>query len=62
MKRIPMKLKTEELSEELRLSTRRDKLGNIYHCIDYINNNGTPDYVMFTKLSSALDFIHSNFK
>lgn len=62
MKRIPMKFKTEELSEELRLSTRRDKLGNIYHCVDYINNNGTPDYVMFSHLSSALDFIHSNFK
>ena len=62
MRRIPMKYKTEELSEELRLSTRRDKLGNIYHCVDYVNANGTPDYVMFSKLSSALDFIHSNFK
>ena len=53
---------SEELSEEFRLSTLRDKLGNIYHCVDYINNNGTPDYVMFSKLSFSLDFIHSNFK
>lgn len=57
-----MKYKTEELSEELRLSTRRDKLGNIFHCVDFCNNDGSMDYVMFSKLSSALDFINSNFK
>lgn len=62
MKRIPMKFKTEELSEVLCLSIRRDKLGNIYHCVDYVNANGTSDYVMFSHLSSALDFIYSNFK
>lgn len=62
MKRIPMKYKTEELSEELRLSTHRDKLGNIFHCVDFCSNDGSKDYVMFSKLSSALDFINSNFK
>lgn len=62
MKRIPMKFKTEELCEELRLSTRRDNFDNIYHCVDFVNNIGKSDYVMFAHLSSALDFIYSNFK
>lgn len=62
MKRIPNFYKTEEKSKDLVLTTRSDQLGNICHCVEYLNNDGTQDYAMFTHLSSALDFIHSNFK
>lgn len=45
-----MKYKTEELPEVFGFSTCRDKLGNIYHGVDYFNYNGTPDYVLFCSL------------
>lgn len=62
MKRVPNFYKTEEESKELILSTRSDSLGNVFHCVEYLNNDGSRDYALFTKLTSALDFIHSNFK
>ena len=61
MKRIPLFYKTEELAQDLRLSTRRDKLGNIFHCVEFYDNDNVPNYSFFVHLSSALDFIHSNF-
>lgn len=62
MKRVPNYYKTEENTKELVLSTRSDSLGNIFHCVEYLNTDGTKDYALFGKLSSALDFINSNFK
>lgn len=61
MKRIPIFYKTEEVNKDLTLSTRRDNLGNIWHVVEYCNNDSSSDYAFFEHLSSALDFIHSNF-
>lgn len=62
MKRVPLFYQTEEECKDLSLTTRTDKLGNVLHCVEYLNNDGSKDYAFFTHLSSALDFIHSNFK
>lgn len=62
MKCVPNYYKTEENTKELVLSTRSDSLGNVFHCVEYLNNDGTKDYALFSKLSLALDFINSNFK
>lgn len=62
MKRIPTLFNSTEQEKLLTLSTRTDKLGNVYHYVEYSNNDGSQDYARFQHLSSALDFIHSNFK
>lgn len=62
MKRVPNLYSSEEVTKELSISTRSDKLGNIFHYVEYLNNDGSSDYARFEHLSSALDFIHSNFK
>lgn len=62
MKRIPLMYQSEEQSKDLVLSTRSTKLGEIMHCVEYLNNDGSKDYAFFHNLSSALDFINSNFK
>lgn len=62
MKRVPNFYKTEEQQKDLILSTRCDSLGNIFNCVEYLNNDGSNDYALFRHLSSALDFINSNFK
>lgn len=41
----------------LKLSTRCDKRGNVFFCVQH-----GEDYVTFMHLSSAMDFIQSNFK
>ena len=61
MKRVPLFYKTEELNQDLRLSTRVDKLGNVFHVVEYFDSDDKPNYSFFVHLSSALDFIHSNF-
>lgn len=61
MKRVPLFYKTEELKQNLRLSTRVDKLGNVFHVVEYFDSDDKPNYSFFVHLSSALDFIHSNF-
>ena len=55
MKRIPLFYQTEEESKDLSLTTRTDKLGNVLHCVEYLNNDGSKDYAFFTHLSSALE-------
>lgn len=62
MKRIPTFYNSELEQIELTLITCSDKLGNIHHYVEYFNNDGSKDYASFKNLSSALDFIHSNFK
>lgn len=47
---------------QLSLETRSDKLGNVYHYVTYTDNNDIKQYCRFSNLSSALDFINSNFK
>lgn len=60
MKRVPLMYRTDEESKDLSLSSRSDKFGNILHCVEYMNN-GQKDYAFFKHLSSALDFIQTNF-
>lgn len=64
MKRIPLFYKTDENDKVLSLSTRSDKLGHVYHCVEFPSDNSEigKDYAMFSHLSSALDFIQTNFK
>lgn len=64
MERLPLMYKTEERERVLSLSTRSDKLGNILHCVEFPDSKceGGKNYVMFQHLSSALDFINTNFK
>lgn len=62
MKRIPKLFNSEEVTQELKLSTRCDKLGNIFYCVEFNDNDGNRDYATFQHLSSSLDFIQSNFK
>lgn len=62
MKRIAKMYNSVERQQLLTLTTRADKLGNIFHVVEYSNNDGSKDYACFAHLSSALDFIQSNFK
>lgn len=62
MKRVPLFYKTEEVKQDITLTTRRDKLGNVFHVVEYVDNHDKSDYAFFTHLSSALDFIQSNFR
>lgn len=63
MKRIPLLYKSEEVSKDLVLTTRSDRKGNILHCVEYPDDNSPSgmSYAMFSHLSSALDFINTNF-
>lgn len=40
----------------LTIDARVDKLGNQFYCVDYGD-----DYVCFQNMSSAIDFINTNF-
>lgn len=58
MKRIPLKYKTEERQTFVKLTSRADKLGNILYFVEYADG----EYSAFRHMSSALDFISTNFK
>lgn len=62
MKFIPPFYSSEEQSKDLVLFTRADKFGNVYHYVEFKNNDDSFSYARFGHLSSALDFINSNFK
>lgn len=53
---------SELIGTQLTLETRTDKLGNVFHYVTYIDNNDVKQYARFEKISSAFDFINSNFK
>ena len=57
MKRIAKMYNSEERDCIVKLTSRSDKSGNIFFCVQYQD-----DYATFSHLSSALDFINSNFK
>lgn len=64
MKRKPLYHKTVEIDTSVKLSSRKDKLGNVSFCVEYHNAACPPDfrdYAFFKHLSSAIDFISSNF-
>lgn len=56
IKRIPRKYSSAKFKDELLISTYIDKLGNPFFLLEYEDN-----YCCFEKMSSVLDFIHSNF-
>lgn len=62
MKMIPKMYNSEHDKDIIKLSTRCDKMGNIFHCVEYHHPRNGSSYVTFEKLASALDFIHSNFR
>ena len=39
--------KTLETSQDLKLSTRVDKLGNVFHVVEYFDNDDKPNYSFF---------------
>lgn len=62
MKLVPLMYQSEEQTKNIVLSNWSNKLGEVFHVVEYLNNDGSKDYAFFSHLSSALDFIHSNFK
>lgn len=62
MKFKPQNYKMVEETNVLVLSSKSDKLGNLYYCVEYSLIGLGKHYSMFQNLSSALDFINSNFK
>lgn len=62
MKRNPILYKTMPFTMILSLSTRCDKFGNVFHVVEFRGKDNSEDYACFRHLSSALDFINSNFK
>lgn len=53
--------KTSPLSHIVTLESVTDKLGNIFYCITCSNGVKQNEHYFFRHLSSALDFIDSNF-
>lgn len=62
MKVQPSYYNSDLVGTQLSLETRSDKLGNIFHYVCYVDNNDVKQYARFTQMSSALDFINSNFR
>lgn len=54
--------KTTPLSLVLKLETVCDKCGNILHCVSSCTGVYENSHVFFKHLSSAIDYIESNFK
>ena len=61
MKRTPKMYNTEHDDDVLKLSTRSDKMGNVLFFVEWTNEDKR-DYACFRHMSSAMDFINSNFK
>lgn len=57
MKRVPRKYNSEETEVIIKLTSRCDKLGNSFYMVEYGS-----DYAAFSHMSSALDFIQTNFR
>lgn len=53
----PTFFKSEKVSDVIKLTSRRDKLGNIHYYVEYDGDR----YCRFKHLSSAIDFVESNF-
>lgn len=62
MKVLPSYYNSDLVGTQLRLETRSDKMGNIYHYVFYVDNNDVQQYARFAHLSSAFDFINCNFR
>ena len=62
MKKIARMYNSEFERNIVKLTSRRDKLGNLFHVVDYSNADGVSSYACFERLESAMDFIYSNFR
>lgn len=62
MKFEPKYYKTTPLGMVLKLETVSDKVGNIYHVVTTSQGVNENQHFFFSHLSSALDFINSNFQ
>lgn len=62
MKRKIVSHKFTPINQIVKLESCNDKLGNIYHRVTCSNGELENEYYLFSKLSSALDFINSNFE
>lgn len=51
---------TSHVEEIITISSRADKLGNIYFYVEYVAD-GSKRYCRFSAMSSVLDFVKSNF-
>lgn len=56
MKRIAKMYNSEERDLILKMSTRCDKRGNVFVCVEFGD-----DYFTFSNMVSALDFVNMNF-
>lgn len=61
MQKIARKYNSEEVKSVVSLSMRRDKRGDLFYMVEYSGKNGQ-EYSCFEFMSSAIDFINSNFK
>lgn len=62
MRLTPKKYNSEHLEDVVKLTSRSDKLGNVFHCVEYWHPRHGSSYVTFERLESAFDFINSNFR
>lgn len=62
MKMIPKFYNSIHEKDVVKLTTRSDKKGDVFHCVEFVHPRFGDMYMTFEKLSSALDFIQSNFK
>lgn len=56
----PRKYNSTLVKDELTISMRQSKLGELFYMVSYIHDS-EERYVCFESMSSVLDFIHSNF-
>lgn len=65
MKRKPKMYTSQPIQDVLKIETRQDKLGNVQFCVSFPrkldDGSDVLEYFFFNHLSSALDFIQSNF-
>lgn len=61
MKYQPKYYKVSPLSLIVRLESVADKLGNVYYAVTTSNGSSDNEHYLFKHLSSAVDFINSNF-
>ena len=66
MMHMPTIFKTDPLNVVLRVTSRRDKKGDIWYYVEFpdddVRNAENMPYFRFKNMSSVLDFISSNFQ
>lgn len=56
--------KTHPLSAIVKIESVTDRIGNLFYCVSLCSKcaDDYDTHYMFSKLSSAIDFVSSNFK